>query len=357
MFSDMDYGECGLRSWMEDDAPALLEITRRAPELHRQLPRLPEDLADARQLIRECLLSTERAWVWCLTRDLQPVGLVRIETTPESQPREGSGADGTESEGSGTGLGWFSYWSARAVRGTGLLSAAARAVADWALDPSGGGLRRLELGYREDNPGSAAVARRAGLTVEGRERQKFVIDGRPVDVITAGRLAADLPAPDSAPSRWHLPVPAPAGSAPTPSAPSTITGGLHHLELWTGAYAQSIEGWRWLLRALGARPASTWTDGESWDLPGSAAGCVVIEGSSAVRSPEDGADRMRPGMNHVAFRVPDRAALDAVRRQLPCRGWTELFGDQYPHAGGAEHTALYLENTEGFEVELVATAP
>ena len=30
-----------------------------------------------------------------------------------------------------------------------------------------------------------------------------------------------------------------------------------------------------------------------------------------------------------------------------------MFADKYPHAGGPEHTALFLENSEGFEVEIV----
>jgi len=30
-----------------------------------------------------------------------------------------------------------------------------------------------------------------------------------------------------------------------------------------------------------------------------------------------------------------------------------LFADKYPHAGGPEHTALFLVNSEGFEVEIV----
>jgi hypothetical protein len=35
-------------------------------------------------------------------------------------------------------------------------------------------------------------------------------------------------------------------------------------------------------------------------------------------------------------------------------GWTLLFPDRHPHAGGPDHYAAYLENTDGFEVELVA---
>lgn len=37
-------------------------------------------------------------------------------------------------------------------------------------------------------------------------------------------------------------------------------------------------------------------------------------------------------------------------------GGAELWPDRYPHAGGDDHTAWYAENTEGFEVEVVAAA-
>lgn len=52
--------------------------------------------------------------------------------------------------------------------------------------------------------------------------------------------------------------------------------------------------------------------------------------------------------------VPGRARLDALRADCAAHGWSELFGGTYPHAGGPDHTALFLENVEGFEVELVA---
>lgn len=86
--------------------------------------------------------------------------------------------------------GWFWYWMHAAHRGRGLTSAAARAVADWALGEDGG-LERLELGHRVDNPGSEAVARAAGFVPEGREREKFLIAGERVDVLTYGRLRSD----------------------------------------------------------------------------------------------------------------------------------------------------------------------
>jgi hypothetical protein len=30
-----------------------------------------------------------------------------------------------------------------------------------------------------------------------------------------------------------------------------------------------------------------------------------------------------------------------------------MFADRYPHAGGEQHTAHHLENSEGFEIEVV----
>jgi hypothetical protein len=38
----------------------------------------------------------------------------------------------------------------------------------------------------------------------------------------------------------------------------------------------------------------------------------------------------------------------------PALGWTLRFPDRHPHAGGPDHYAAYLANTDGFEVELVA---
>lgn len=63
--------------------------------------------------------------------------------------------------------------------------------------------------------------------------------------------------------------------------------------------------------------------------------------------------RTRAGLNHLALNCASRQELEDIREQAPKHGWTELFADRYPHAGREKHTALYLENDEGFEVELV----
>ncbi len=85
--------------------------------------------------------------------------------------------------------GWFWYWMAAIARGRGLTARAAATVAQWALTIRG--LERLELGHRVDNPASGAVARHAGFVKEGTEREKFLVDGRRIDVDTYGRMVWD----------------------------------------------------------------------------------------------------------------------------------------------------------------------
>ena len=46
--------------------------------------------------------------------------------------------------------------------------------------------------------------------------------------------------------------------------------------------------------------------------------------------------------------------MEDLAREALEHGWTLMFADRHPHAGGPDHYAAYLENDDGFEVELVA---
>ncbi len=65
-------------------------------------------------------------------------------------------------------------------------------------------------------------------------------------------------------------------------------------------------------------------------------------------------DRTAPGLNHLAFHVGTPAECEALVSQALDHGWSLLFADRHPHAGGDDHYAGYLANADGFEVELVA---
>jgi catechol 2,3-dioxygenase-like lactoylglutathione lyase family enzyme len=121
---------------------------------------------------------------------------------------------------------------------------------------------------------------------------------------------------------------------------------IHHLDLWVNDPLTAADEWGWLLGELG------WEidiEGVSWVHPDGT--YLFLE-----RSPDqvdEPYDRMRPGINHLALHVASRARLDRLRAESSAHGWHEMFADRYPHAGGEEHVALYVENAEGFEVEVV----
>jgi len=78
----------------------------------------------------------------------------------------------------------------------------------------------------------------------------------------------------------------------------------------------------------------------------------VVEQSPALTAAEH--DRRRPGLNHLAFHAGTRGDVDSLAADAPAHGWTLLFADRHPYAGGPGHYAAYLADTDGFEVELVA---
>ena len=128
---------------------------------------------------------------------------------------------------------------------------------------------------------------------------------------------------------------------------------VHHIELWTTDVAGGAPSFEWLFTELGwaAEHDPAWPAGRTWRH---ASGVyVVLEQSPDVTGPHD---RTRAGMNHLAVRVPDRGLLNRIRTDCTAHGWAEMFTDRYPHAGGPHHTALFLENDEGFEMELVVEA-
>jgi GNAT superfamily N-acetyltransferase len=128
-----------------------------------------------------------------------------------------------------------------------------------------------------------------------------------------------------------------------------VTGDLHHLELWVPDLGRAEHSWGLLLEALGYQPFQRWPEGRSWRRGGH---YVVVEQSPALSA--DSHDRCRPGLNHVAFHAGTRAELDAMTSAATAHGWNLLFVDRHPFAGGAGHYASFLEDTDGFEVELVA---
>ncbi|WP_306203710.1 VOC family protein [Actinoplanes sp. RD1] len=124
---------------------------------------------------------------------------------------------------------------------------------------------------------------------------------------------------------------------------------LHHVELWVPDLAGAVRSWGWLFAELGWEPFQEWERGRSW-RDGSV--YVVLEQSPALSSGTH--DRLAPGLNHLAFTVASRAEVDRLTAAAASNGWSLMFADRHPHAGGTQHYAAYLEDAWGFEAELVA---
>ncbi|WP_334684261.1 reverse transcriptase-like protein [Arthrobacter sp. CAN_A6] len=150
----------------------------------------------------------------------------------------------------------------------------------------------------------------------------------------------------SSPAGAALPV---TGAAP---ARPKLSGRLHHIEIWVADLDKGVRSVGWLLERLGFPARENWKDGVSYGGEGF---YVVLESGPDV-APE-GHHRRRPGVNHLAFAAGTRSEVDLLARRATSHGWTLLFADRHPFAGGPGHYAAYLENDEGFEVELVADAP
>lgn len=127
--------------------------------------------------------------------------------------------------------------------------------------------------------------------------------------------------------------------------------GFHHVEIWVEDFAEDWPRWGWLLSELGWRPLDAWTRGQSWQSP--EGGYLVVEQSRDLHH-DVAYDRMRAGLNHIALWAPSCVTVDRLVDRAPGHGWTLLFPDRHPHAGGEQHYAAYLESGDGFEVEVVA---
>lgn len=126
---------------------------------------------------------------------------------------------------------------------------------------------------------------------------------------------------------------------------------LHHLTLWVPDLGRSDPPWRWLLGELGYAVDRSLDRVLVFRHP---TGFAVALEQSPDMVPGMLYSRLRPGVNHVAFAMESVSALDGVVAKASDHGWLPFASDRHPIAGGAR--VAYLEDADGFEVELVAPA-
>jgi catechol 2,3-dioxygenase-like lactoylglutathione lyase family enzyme len=127
---------------------------------------------------------------------------------------------------------------------------------------------------------------------------------------------------------------------------------LHHLTLWVPDLPRAHESWSWLLGELGYAHDGSFDNVALFRHEGRFA--IALEQSPDM-VPGMLYSRLRPGLNHLAFTVGSPEAVTAIAERAPQFGWSTMPSDRHPIAGGAQ--VAYLEDRDGFEVELVSPSP
>lgn len=125
--------------------------------------------------------------------------------------------------------------------------------------------------------------------------------------------------------------------------------GFHHVEVWITNLEEAVNEWGWLLNRLGFILENSWEEGQSWAI-----GSAYLTLTTSPNTTVTAHDRRRPGVNHLAFKAGSPTSVDSIMSDAPVHGWRPLYHDRYPHAGGQDHYAGWLENTAGFKAEVVA---
>jgi catechol 2,3-dioxygenase-like lactoylglutathione lyase family enzyme len=126
---------------------------------------------------------------------------------------------------------------------------------------------------------------------------------------------------------------------------------LHHLTLWVPDLERAEESWSWLLGELEyVKDISI----DSLLLLRHWSGFSVALEQSSDMVPGMLHSRLRPGLNHVAFVVRSSDVMNDLLEGAGDHGWSVLPFERHPIAGGAK--VAYLEDRDGFEVELVLMA-
>jgi catechol 2,3-dioxygenase-like lactoylglutathione lyase family enzyme len=125
---------------------------------------------------------------------------------------------------------------------------------------------------------------------------------------------------------------------------------LHHVTLWVPDLARAQRSWGWLLGELGYTLDPTLGSVLLFRHPD---GFAVALEESPDMVPGTLYSRWRPGLNHLAFPA-STSQFERVVEAAGANGWVDLPNDHHPIAG--ETQVAYLEDRDGFEVELVVAA-
>jgi len=167
----LDCGACLVRPWRLDDKPSLLRHANNRNVWRNLAHRFPHPYTEA------------DADTW-LTRIAGQPGCLRWAIEVNGEAVGGIGAEPGEGIFGKTAN--FGYWLGEEYWGRGIMTAAARATANYALENLD--LVRLEAPVFEWNPASMRVLEKCGFEREGIRRKGIFKDGQVIDAVMYARL-------------------------------------------------------------------------------------------------------------------------------------------------------------------------
>lgn len=127
-------------------------------------------------------------------------------------------------------------------------------------------------------------------------------------------------------------------------------GGLHHVELYVSDLQTSLKFWEPLLKKLGYTVFQSWDEGVSYLL----ATTYIVLVQAEAEHLDAGYHRKRVGLNHLAFHAGSRGQVDELTEWVRTNGYSILYEDRHPFAGGDDYYALFCEDPDRIKVEIVA---
>ncbi len=126
---------------------------------------------------------------------------------------------------------------------------------------------------------------------------------------------------------------------------------LHHVEIYVSDLERSAVFWTPFMQHLGYEE-DRWAGGINYVRgEGETYLCFLPAPAQHLAA---GYHRQRVGLNHLAFHGRSRAQVDEIAAWARGAGFTLLYDDRYPYAGGPGYYALYCEDPDRIKVEVVA---
>ena len=127
---------------------------------------------------------------------------------------------------------------------------------------------------------------------------------------------------------------------------------LHHIEIYVSNLDTSHAFWTNILAKIGYEESDHWESGFTL-VRGEDAYLTFVQVAKKYQTHPY--HRCGAGLNHLAFKVKSRDAVDALRQYCIENNIRSLYDEKYPFAnGGTEYYALFVEDPDRIKVEFVA---